>query len=166
MTKNLIMKKIISFSSILFLIIQGCGNQENVSQIEGSWKMTEFSFNSPDTSWTIEAPQPGLFIFEKDYCSMMYVAGNEPRPLFPDGYSRNTITDEQIRSTFMNFFAASGKYVLSDSKFSFTPSVALEPNYMTGGSSEYEYIIKNDTLWLTRNVSNGNRHYKFVRLDH
>jgi len=132
--------------------------------IVGVWKITEYSFNSIDTSWTNNSPQPSLFIFCKDYYSIMYVSGNEPRPLMPEDATRSTLTDEQIQSNFMTFIANSGKYEMDESKFTVHPIVALEPNYMNGGSSEYEYKIESETLYLTRTVTSGVQQYKLVRL--
>ena len=157
------MKKVILFG-IINLVIMVNWAQEKSSPIEGAWQIIEYSFTSTDTSFTNNSPQPSLFIFGKDYYSIMFVFGNEPRPLPPYDGNRSTLTDEQIRSNFMTFIANSGKYEMDESKFTVHPIVALEPNYMNGGSSEYEYKIESETLYLTRTNTNGVQQYKLVRL--
>ena len=159
------MKKIIVLGFVCSQIFAGCTKQEKASPIEGAWKMVEYSFSSPDSIWTNTSPQPGLFIFEKEYYSIMYLSGEEPRPLYPENYTRSLLTDEQIRATFMEFVANSGKYEINESIFSARPIVALEPNFMTDGFSEYEYKIENETMLLTRTVTSGVRGYKLIRLE-
>jgi len=151
---------------IISLVIVSCAQEEEKSPIEGVWQISEYTFNSPDTSWTSKSPQPSLWVFGKEYYSMMYVYSIEPRPLFPDDYTRNTLTDEQIRSSFMTFIANSGKFELDGSKFIVYPIVALEPNYMTNSSTEYEYKIEGDTMESTRvSITGSIRYYKLVRLE-
>lgn len=106
------MKRVISFGLIIFLIIVSCIKGKK-SLIEGIWQMTEYSFSSPDSSWTNKSPQPSLFIFLEDYYSYMYVSDNEPRPLMPEGATRSTLTDEQFRKIFTGIIANSGKYELA-----------------------------------------------------
>ena len=159
------MKKSLLTVSALFICITLFAQSKTSGSIEGAWKITEYSFNSSDTSYTNNSPLPSLFIFGKDYYSIMYVSGNEPRPLMQEIYSRGMLTDEQIRSNFMTFIANSGKYEMGESKFTVHPIVALEPNYMNGGSTEYKYKIENETLYLTRTETSGVRQYELVRLN-
>ena len=132
----------------------------------GAWKQTEYSFTSTDTSFTIKSPQPSLHIFGTKYYSFMYVTGNEPRSLMADDANRSTITDEQMRSIFMPFVANSGTYELDGTSLTTRPTVALWPNFMTGGSATYEYKIDGATLLLTRTSDTGTkRQYKLTRLE-
>ena len=57
--------------------------------LEGAWKITEESFESPDASWTDTSPQPSLYIFAKQHYSIMLVPSgpdgrSQPRKLFSD----------------------------------------------------------------------------------
>ena len=158
------MKKVIFFGLIITLVTFSCA-QEEKSPVEGTWQMTEYSESSSDTSFTIVSPQPGLFIFTKGYYSIIYVSGNEPRPSLPDDYTRSTLTDEQIRSSFMGFFANSGKYELDGAKLTVFPIVALEPNYMSNTLSEYEFKIEGETMELKRTSATFVRQYKLSRLE-
>jgi hypothetical protein len=158
------MKKVIVFSLIVLLIINSCA-QEKKSPIKGVWKITEISYNSPDTSWIRTSPQPSLWFFGKGYYSIMHINGNEPRPLQPDGTARSALTDEQIRSNYMGFTGNSGKYELNGSKLITHPIVALNPNLMTGGSWEFEYKVEDNTLWLTGTDASIVTVYKFTLLE-
>jgi hypothetical protein len=158
------MKKIIFFGLIISLVIFSCA-QEEKSPIEGVWQITESSYNSPDTSWIRKPPQPSLWFFGKEYYSIMYISGNEPRPLQPEDTPRSALTDEQIRSNYMGFVGNSGKYELIGSRLITHPTVALNPNLMTGGSWEFEYKVEGNTLVLTGTGTNSGRVDKLTLLE-
>ncbi len=111
------------------------------------------------------SPQPSLWFFGKEYYSLMYISGDKPRPLQPEGTTRSILTDEQIRSNYMNFIGNSGQYELDGLKLTTHPTVALKPNLMTGGSWEFEYKIEGNTLWLTRTDNNNVRVDKLILLE-
>ena len=54
-----------------------------------------------------------------------------------------------MRSVFMSFVANSGTYEISGSTVTTKPMVALWPNFMEGGSREYQHAIENGMLVLT-----------------
>lgn len=67
-------------------IASGCGPAERSnmetelgSALLGAWKITEVSVTSPDTTWTNEDPQPGLYIFSDRHFSNLLVSGTEDR---------------------------------------------------------------------------------------
>jgi hypothetical protein len=148
------MKNLFFLVLITPMIIGSCA-QEEKTPIEGVWKITESSYTSPDTSWIRNSPQPSLWFFGKEYYSLMYITGDKPRPLQPEGSTRTTMTDEQFRSNYMNYYANAGQYELDGSKLITHPTVALSPNFMTGGSWEIEYKIEGNTLWFTRTDNNN-----------
>lgn len=115
----------------------------------GAWKQTEYLFTSPDTSFTNKCPQPSLHIFTPKYYSFMYVLGTEPRPLIVGDEARGGISDDLMRSIFTPFIANSGTYELDRTTLTIRPIVALSPNFMTGGSTKYEYKIDGTRLLLT-----------------
>ena len=160
------MKKLVFFGIIVLIISGTCFGQGKTATIEGAWKIVEYSFNSTDTSWTNTSPQPGLFIFGREYYSMMYISGNQSRPLMDKYETRYTLTDEQIRSCFMRFVGNSGKYKLVGSKLTTSAMVALIPNFMAGDDGwELDYKFKGNTMQWHRELSDGFITYKFRRLE-
>jgi hypothetical protein len=76
----------------------------------------------------------------------MFVSSAKPRPLFKN----QTPTDKQIVEAYKNFITVGGPYELRGSTLILRPSVGLEPDAMTNGSSlEFEYKLDGDTLTLT-----------------
>ena len=65
----------------------------------------------------------------------------------------------------MNFYGNAGQYEIDGSKLTTHPTVALSPNFMTGGSWEIEYKIEGDTLWWTRTDNNEVRVDKLILLE-
>ena len=125
------------------------------SPLVGAWRITEFSFASPDTSLTISDPQPSLMIFLTSHYSQMYVPGNEPRELFSGDepvVGALEPTDAEVLTAFDSFIANSGTYEVSGSTITTRPTVAKNPNFMAGGSLSYTYRVEGDTLWLTLNL--------------
>ena len=124
------------------------------SPLVGAWRITEFSFASPDTSFTISDPQPSLMIFLTSHYSQMYVPGDEPRELFSGDepvLGAQEPTDAEVLTAFGSFIANSGTYEVSGSTIVTRPIVAKTPNFMAGGSLSYTYRVDGDTLWLTIN---------------
>lgn len=120
--------------------------------LQGAWKTVEFSFSSPDTSYTISDPQPSLMLFLKGHYSQMYVPGSEPRQLFAGDQpvlGAAEPTDAEKLVAFVTFIANSGTYEVTSSTITTHPIVAKNPNFMSGGSLTYTYEIDGDTLRLT-----------------
>lgn len=113
--------------------------------LEGVWERLSVTYRGPDTSWTNTRPQPSLYIFTKQYYSMMFVPGTEPRTPFTS--SRPTAA-ERIRA-FDTFRASSGTYELQASSLTLRPRVARVPNLMAGDPQGYTYQLRGDSLWLT-----------------
>ncbi len=119
------------------------------TELNGAWQGVDVWGRNTDGDWKLENVQPSLYLFLDGYYSIMYVAGDEPRPLMPDTATRSTITEEQMRSIFMTFVANSGTYEVDGSAVTTKPMVALWPNFMEGGSETFTYRIENDALFLT-----------------
>src|SRR5262245_44681716 len=60
-------------ASILAL---GCQGSDS---IDGAGKIVRSSYTGSDTSWTLDHPQPSLYLFANQYYSVMYVPGEHPR---------------------------------------------------------------------------------------
>jgi hypothetical protein len=116
---------------------------------EGVWKVVEIVGTGADASKNAN-PQPSLFIFTRNYYSMMLVPGTQPRSLFKD---TEEPTNQEKTLAFDSFVANTGKYEVMDSTLTFRPIVARYPNFMADGSAEYQFRIEGNTLWLTGAVS-------------
>jgi len=118
--------------------------------LEGAWRVVEVAVvGGPDEGTRTDTLQPSLYIFAKQHYSMMYVDGAAPRPLLPEDATRTSLTEAEVRATFVPFIANSGTYQVNGSTISTNPIVAMWPNFMTGGSATYEYRVEGDSLWLT-----------------
>ena len=162
------MRYLISLLALLpvMLTLGGCAPapeeqaaEEPVMQetLEGAWKITEESFESPDASWTDTSPQPSLYVFAKQHYSIMLVPSgpdgrSQPRELFSGDepvLGSTQPTDAEKVAAFDSFIANSGTYEVSDSSLTTRPIVAKTPNFMSGGALTYIYQIEGDTLRLT-----------------
>ncbi len=128
--------------------------EETVAEpgLEGAWETTEVSFVSPDTSYTINDPQPSLYVFLERHYSIMYVPGDEPRELFAgDQPVLGAVepTDAEKVTAFNSFIANSGTYEATDSTLSTRPVVSKTPNFMASGSLTFTYQVVDDNLHLT-----------------
>ncbi len=144
--------------------------------LEGAWKVTEVSFESPDTSWTDADPQPSLYIFAKQDYSIMHVpsgpdGSSQPRELFSGDepiVGSSEPTDAEKLAAYDSFIANSGTYEVSGSTLTTRPIVAKNPNFMSGGSLTYTYEIEGDTLRLTLTLPwapENETRYTLVRLE-
>ena len=119
------------------------------AELNGAWKMAEASGYTAEGEWESNPVQPGLYIFQDGYYSIMYVRGSEARPLMAEDATRVSITDEQMRSIFMPFVANSGTYEVDGSTLVTKPMVALWPNFMEGGEATYTYGVEGNDLHLS-----------------
>ena len=125
--------------------------------LEGAWKITEESFESPAAGWTNTRPQPSLYIFAEQHYSIMLVPSgpggrSQPRELFSGNdpvLGSAEPTDAEKVAAYDSFIANSGTYEVSDSSLTTRPMVAKSPNVMSGESLTYTYQIEGDILQLT-----------------
>ncbi len=126
---------------------------EQVSPLEGVWRISEMSVTGPDTSYTITSPQPGLYLFTERHYSSMYVPANEPRSLVVGDapiIGSIELTDAEKVASWDTFIANSGTYEVTDSTITFRPIVAKSANLMaTGGPLTMTYRVMEDMLHLT-----------------
>jgi hypothetical protein len=57
-------------------------------------------------------------------------------------------TDAEKIAAFDAFTASSGTYELTGTVLTIRPVVAKHPNFMAGGSEQYEVSVEGDILWL------------------
>jgi len=141
------MKEIVMLGVVLLVIACQQPTPATKGPIEGAWKVAEFSYTAPDTSYTNTSPQPSLYLFAKQHYSIMVVTGTQPRVLFKERFQP---TDSEKLAAYDYFVANSGTYEVTDSTITTNAIVAKSPNVMAGGSlPTYTYRVKGDSLWLT-----------------
>ena len=112
--------------------------------LEGAWKVVEVVVTG-DRAENTPNPQPGLFIFGQKHYSMMWIRGAQPRA----PYKAEEPTTEEKVTAFDSFTANTGTYDVSGSTISIRPMIARSPNFMAGGSSQYQFRAEGNNLWLT-----------------
>ena len=152
------------FSAMLTVGVRAPAPEESAAEepvmqetLEGAWRVTEESFESPAASWTNTSPPPSLYIFAEQHYSIMLVpsgadGGSQPRELFPGNepvLGSAEPTDAEKVAAYDSFIAHSGTYEVSGSSLTTRPMVAKSPNVMSGESLTYTYQIEGDTLQLT-----------------
>jgi hypothetical protein len=116
---------------------------EQGSELEGAWRVVEITTNEPGVTALIEPPS--LYIFSGAHYSMMHVQGAQPRP----GFVGIIPTDDERAAAYRTFIANSGSFQVNGDILNVRPIVAKHPNFMGGGSQQYQFRLSADTLWLT-----------------
>ena len=112
------------------------------SELEGVWEVTYATFESE------EATEPGLYIFQGEYYSVLHVWAGEPRPLYGEDEDRDNVDFDRLRSVVLPVEGNSGKFEVDGSTVTMSPVVAISPNFMSGGSNTYTFTISGDELSL------------------
>ena len=111
---------------------------------EGAWSIVSIRVTGPDSAATTTV-QPSVFLFGDKHYSMMRVTGNQPRTLA----AKDSATDAEKLAAYDSFIANAGTYGVADSTLMIHPVVARSPNFMSGGSDKYHFLVSGDTLWLS-----------------
>ena len=119
-------------------------HQSSSSPLQGSWKLEEISVIGGPNAGTNSSPQASLWIFTEHYYSESYVNSAEPRSLIQN----QPPTDAEKIAAYDSFIFNAGTYELESSTVVFHPSVARSPNFMSGGSKQYDFRVEGDVLWL------------------
>jgi hypothetical protein len=130
--------------------------------IQGVWKVTEIVIGSGTnaSSHTTDV-QPGLAIFTSRHYSLLFVQGFAARPALGDNP-----TAEQSAKVWEAFTANAGTYELKDSTLSYTPSVAKNPEVMSGTTNNLRFRVKADSMWLIApSADSGEFRSKWVRVE-
>ena len=96
---------------------------------------------------------------------MMFVQGDEARPLLGDDATRESISNAQMRSTFMTFIANSGTFTVDGSTFTTDPDVALWPDFMESGSDTFTFELEGNTLTLASEIDGELWNYRLQRVE-
>ena len=145
------------FAALSFFLLLTCaGFSQTKSPIEGVWKIAEYirpGKSSAEKDTTITDPQPGLFIFTRNYFSQTFVMGDRPRAAVAAFKDRQNPTDAEKIARYeqwRQFAANAGTYEINGSTIIFHASVAKNVNIMNrGGSHTLVFTLEDpNTLWL------------------
>jgi hypothetical protein len=145
------MRRII-FAAFALILIVACQSAptEEANPLVGAWRVTEMTTTSPDSSFTISNPQPGLYLFTESHYSMMYVPAGEQRPLDEGDVSiigALIPTDAEKVASWETIIANSGSYEVSGSTLTTRPMVAKSANLMaSGGPLTMTYELMGDNM--------------------
>jgi len=133
------------------------------SDLNGAWEMKMAWSHNDNGDWTIEQVQPGMYLFHDGYYSIMYISGEELRPLLGEK-PREEWTLEDWQAVGLPFIANAGRYSIQDSTIVYKPMVALGPDYMESGSATSTFRVKEDTLYTSASGEGWDWTIKFQRL--
>jgi len=112
------------------------------SELDGAWEVTYALVDSEESN------QAGLYIFQGGYYSVLHVWNNEPRPLYEEGETRESIDTDKLLAIIGPVEGNSGKFEIEGSTLTMTPMVAISPNFMRGESRSYSFSISGEELTL------------------
>jgi len=140
------MKKVF-YISVLFLIAITFSSltKEKIiveNSVIGAWNMKSVNWITKDTTYRLDNIQPGIFIFTKNYYSIMWTPLEKPREPFKE---LSKPTNEEIIKGFRSVVFNSGTYTITDSTLTSTALIAKVPGF-EGGKQFYRYQITEDTL--------------------
>ena len=127
------------------------------ASIQGAWSVTEVVVTGANAE-TIKSPQPGLYIFTKQYFSIMRVNGTAPRKDFGSPHDAVNLTDaEKIESyeVWKPFSANSGTYQVNGTTLTLRPLVAKNPSVMAWPPYTRDFRIQGNTLTLIEKSAPG-----------
>ena len=136
------MKKMLLLG-VLLAGMPAMAGAESPKPMEGVWKVVEVVATGARAENT--ANPPSLFMFGPKHYSMMWVRGGKPRA----PYAGEVPTSEEKVAAFDSFVASTGTYEVTGSSLTVRPIVARSPNFMAGGSSQYQFRVDGTHLWLT-----------------
>ncbi|MCJ7627626.1 MAG: META domain-containing protein, partial [Longimicrobiales bacterium] len=112
------------------------------SELDGAWEVTHALADS------VESNQAGLYIFQGGYYSVLHVWNDEPRPLYEEGETRESIDHDKLLAIVLPVEGNSGRFEVEGSTLTMSPMVAISPNFMRGESKSYTFSISGDELTL------------------
>jgi hypothetical protein len=116
---------------------------KSAKSLIGVWRVKEIARHGGSGS-TADEPFPNLVIFTRNYYSMIWIFGPEPKRPFANRW--NPTHAEKIQR-FDSLVVNSGTYEIEGSKLIAHPLVARIPDFM-GGKLICEYHVENEKMTL------------------
>ena len=135
------------FAAVFTVVVLSAGismAQSSSSPLQGVWELDEIAVVGGPNPRTNSNPQASLWIFTNRHYSESFVSTAEPRV---PAENQPPADDERL-AAYDSFIFNAGTYELEGSTVVFHPSVARSPNFMSGGSKQYDFRVEGDTLWL------------------
>lgn len=117
------------------------------TDLRGVWKITELVSRAVGGEWKTLPINASVYIFTDEHYSYMFIPGAGPRRLYSG--DPNEPSDAEKVGAYDTFVAASGTYVLSESKLALTALLHKNPNEMVGEHLTYAIEIDGNTLRMT-----------------
>ena len=133
-------------AAVAAVLAAGCGTggaDSGAVGLEGAWAVSEVVVSSADTSFSITAPRPGLFVFARNHFSAVIIVGKGPLEPFSEDP-----TDAERLTAFRNLRATAARYELGDSIMTITTFVDAIPSDI-GDTFTAGYRLDDQTLVLT-----------------
>lgn len=130
-------------------IMTGCHHHTHqtltYNPLLGSWQLQSVKWISAARTVQIEQAQPGLFIFDESYYSLMWSPKQTPRTPF---VNLSKPTDEEVLDGFRSIVFNAGTYQISGQQINTTALVAKVPGF-EDGQQHYNFYFENNQLILT-----------------
>lgn len=157
------LRRALALFALATLVVAPAMAQESAS-FDGAWKVVERWGNNPNAGdWKAENIQPSVYLFSGGYYSVTAVGGEEPRPQIPEGKNRGSLTAEEAIAIWGPYTSNSGTFEVSGSEVTMRPIVALNPEFMDGGSATYTYRFDDGGLTLSMSGDEWSFHVKLAR---
>lgn len=151
---------------VIGALYTGCSLQPNpmaaqsAPTLEGAWRVVERSYERGDSSWVVESPQPGLYLFTGTRYSVQEIRESGPRPSFTD----DTSSSDRL-AAFDVFHAHAGSYVVAGDQLRVTPIIAMSPNTMDGATHTYGLVWAGSEIQITRSAADEVRTTRLRRIE-
>ena len=131
------------------LAVASPASAQGVSPVEGVWTRVEVSVVTDDGVGTNTKLQPSLYIFTREFFSVMYIDGPEPRPE-RGPRAKSDLTAAEKAAEYDPFVSYSGSYEFDEESLTLRPRVSLNPSFMGRGVRRDFYEVGEDgnVLWL------------------
>ncbi len=133
---------------LCLLLMLGCQNKQLKppnNPLLGAWDVVSVAWVSAEQTHTIEAAQPGMFLFNADHYALMWSPKNSPRTPFKN---LSKPTDEEILAGFRSIVFNAGTYEVDGNEMVASARVAKVPGF-AGGQLFYRFEFKGQLLQLT-----------------
>ena len=152
---------------LLAVLTAATSARAQTRQLEGVWTRVEVHVIAEDGNTVQTDLQSSLYIFTREFFSVMYIDGSEPRPL-RGTRSKSELTDAEKIAEYDTFIGYSGTYAVDGSTLTLRLRVSLNPSFMAGGVRRDEFEVDGNVLWLILNARSGpirQIRVKLVRLE-